>query len=101
MEISTLSSDIFVYMTLSYFQKSKASFFISTFTSKYSAINDNVVCDALVNLEKDELVSIFYKDNSPYIITLRPHNIRKMDTETLSKKGYTLAKDVFNFCHKG
>ncbi|MBC2177450.1 hypothetical protein HCB27_12525 [Listeria booriae] len=98
MQIATLANEMFIHMSLSYFQKNNASFFIDTFTTLYPKTPEKILFRALHQLEADTLVSIFHKEDKPYIITLRPNNIRNIDKNTLDKKGYTLSNDVFTFC---
>ncbi|MBC1373298.1 hypothetical protein HB847_13045 [Listeria booriae] len=94
MQIATLANKMFIHMSLSYFQKNNASFFIDTFTTLYPKTPEKTLFRALHQLEADALVSIFHKADKPYIITLRPNNIRNIN---LDKKGYTLSNDVFTF----
>lgn len=54
---------------------------------------------ALYNLQSDHLVSIDSYDNEPSITILDVKAISKIDEDTLMKKGYTLAKEIYSFFH--
>ncbi|MBC2257261.1 hypothetical protein [Listeria booriae] len=100
MQTATLANEMFIHMSLSYFQKSNASFFIDTFTTLYPKTPEKILFRALHQLEADTLVSIFHKEDKPYIITLRPNNIRNINKNTLDKKGYTLSNGCIHFLSK-
>lgn len=94
MKIIKLSEKILKYFVKEYKNNGKDCFLFKEIKSNFNDFSDDFLSKAILSLQKDGFVKVFFADNVAYTINLLPDGIRNCEENTLIKKGYSALKEI-------
>ena len=97
MTLSKLANECAKSMFKSYYSENKTLFTINYFEEIFPKENKETITQAIITLENENLVRIFYADGIAYSTTLLPEAIKQNELDTWIKKGYRFAKEVWSW----